>query len=296
MNAPDSTNASLRHGRRDPPRSIPRATYRLQLHRGFGFREARRALPYLAELGVSHVYCSPYLMATPGSTHGYDVVDPTRLNPDLGSLADYREFLQALESHGLRQILDIVPNHMGVDTDANPYWQHVLRHGRASVHASWFDIDWTRGRLLLPILGAPLYQVIDGGELTLALEAEPGLHAVGPGHRIDLAEAEVLRGRRPRVDRPQLVPAAPVGEEEGAPTPVGPVPRVGHRLRAGRRQGGPGMEHDLVPGAVEGEQREAAVGTGGEIQLPADVVGVGPELGPPVPTRAVADPSRTPLL
>jgi (1->4)-alpha-D-glucan 1-alpha-D-glucosylmutase len=174
MNAPDSPDASLRHDRGDPPRSIPRATYRLQLHRGFGFREARRALPYLAELGVSHVYCSPYLMATPGSTHGYDVVDPTRLNPDLGSLADYRDFLQALESHGLRQILDIVPNHMGVDTDANPYWQHVLRHGRASVHASWFDIDWTRGRLLLPILGAPLDQVIDGGELTLALEAEHG--------------------------------------------------------------------------------------------------------------------------
>ncbi len=191
MNPPDRPTASQRAA--DRPRSIPRATYRLQLHRGFGFRDAARALPYLAALGVSHVYCSPYLMATPGSMHGYDVVDPTRLNPDLGSLADYRDFCQALQSHGLRQILDIVPNHMGVDTDANPYWRHVLRHGQASVHASWFDIDWQRGRLLLPILGAPLDEVIGNGDLTLTLEPDPAVDDVAEGEAAGNARRFVLR-------------------------------------------------------------------------------------------------------
>ena len=170
MTTPGTAAKPSRPPGRDTPRSIPRATYRIQLHRGFGFRDARRALPYLSELGVSHVYCSPYLMATPGSTHGYDVIDPTRLNPDLGTLSDYRDFCRALARHGLRQILDIVPNHMGVDTDANPWWQDVLRNGQASAHAGWFDIDWTRGRLLLPILGAPLAETIANGELALALD------------------------------------------------------------------------------------------------------------------------------
>jgi (1->4)-alpha-D-glucan 1-alpha-D-glucosylmutase len=171
MTTPTTAAKPSRPPGRDGPRSIPRATYRIQLHRGFGFGDARRALPYLSELGVSHVYCSPYLMATPGSTHGYDVIDPTRLNPDLGTLSDYRDFCRALARHGLRQILDIVPNHMGVDTDANPWWQDVLRHGPDSAHARWFDIDWTRGRLLLPILGAPLAETIASGELALALDS-----------------------------------------------------------------------------------------------------------------------------
>ena len=161
-----------------PPRVVPRATYRLQLHRGFGFPEATRALPYLVALGVSHVYCSPYLRATSGSTHGYDVVDPTSLNPDLGSDEDYVAFCRAVRGHGLEQLLDIVPNHMGVESPDNAWWQDVLRFGPASAYAGFFDIDWqgnddvAAGRLLLPVLAAPLADVIARGELTL--RSQPG--------------------------------------------------------------------------------------------------------------------------
>ena len=156
-----------------PLRPIPRATYRLQLHRDFGFREATRALPYLAALGISHVYCSPYLRATPGSMHGYDVVDPTRINPDLGSPEDFHRFSRELRALGLTQLLDIVPNHMGVESDENAWWQDVLAKGQASPYAHCFDIDWSGsngvapGRLLLPILGVPLQQAIDERQLVL---------------------------------------------------------------------------------------------------------------------------------
>jgi len=154
-------------------RSLPRATYRLQLHHEFGFREATLALPYLAALGISHVYCSPYLRATPGSMHGYDVVDPCVINPDLGSAADFDRFNRELRALGLAQLLDIVPNHMGVESAENAWWQDVLRSGEASPYANRFDIDWSGvngvapGRLLLPILGAPLAEVIAQGQLQL---------------------------------------------------------------------------------------------------------------------------------
>ena len=156
-----------------PLRPIPRATYRLQLHRHFGFREATRALPYLAALGISHVYCSPYLRATPGSMHGYDVVDPCSINPDLGTPEDFNRFNRELRALGLTQLLDIVPNHMGVESDENAWWQDVLAKGRASPFAACFDIDWSggngvaAGRLLLPILGVPLQQAIDERQLVL---------------------------------------------------------------------------------------------------------------------------------
>ena len=156
-----------------PLRPIPRATYRVQLHRDFGFREATRALPYLAALGISHVYCSPYLRATPGSMHGYDVVDPCSINPDLGTPEDFNRFNRELRALGLTQLLDIVPNHMGIESDENAWWQDVLAKGSASPFAHCFDIDWSGangvapGRLLLPILGVPLQQAIDEGQLVL---------------------------------------------------------------------------------------------------------------------------------
>jgi (1->4)-alpha-D-glucan 1-alpha-D-glucosylmutase len=152
---------------------VPRATYRLQLHRDFGFRQATLALPYLAALGISHVYCSPYLRATPGSRHGYDGVDPGTINPDLGSPEDFNRFNRELRAHGLTQLLDIVPNHMGIESADNHWWQDVLRHGSASAFARHFDIDWSGagglapGKLLLPILGASLEQVIAERQLTL---------------------------------------------------------------------------------------------------------------------------------
>ena len=166
MNHPTATQPT-------PLRPIPRATYRLQLHHDFGFREATRALPYLATLGISHVYCSPYLRATPGSMHGYDVVDPCSINPDLGTPEDFDRFNRRLQALGLTQLLDIVPNHMGIESDENAWWQDVLAKGAASPFAAFFDIDWsgTNGvaphRLLLPILGAPLQQVIAERQLKL---------------------------------------------------------------------------------------------------------------------------------
>ena len=121
--------------------TLPRATYRLQLHRGFTFADAREIVPYLAALGISHVYASPIMTARAGSTHGYDVVDPTRINPELGGEAEFRRFVATLRHHELGLIVDIVPNHMATDA-ANAWWMDVLAHGRRSQYAKFFDIDW----------------------------------------------------------------------------------------------------------------------------------------------------------
>ncbi|HEX8375248.1 MAG TPA: alpha-amylase family glycosyl hydrolase, partial [Geminicoccaceae bacterium] len=145
---------------------VPRCTYRLQLRGGVGFAQARDLVPYLDRLGVSHLYLSPPFKARPGSTHGYDVADPNVLDPDLGGTAAFEALCGALRSRGMGLILDIVPNHMGVGPD-NPWWWDVLEHGRGSRYAGFFDIDFDRdpgGRLVLPVLGAPLEEVLAKGE------------------------------------------------------------------------------------------------------------------------------------
>ena len=103
------------------------ATYRLQFHRGFRFTDAAALAPYLAALGVTHCYSSPYLTANPGSTHGYDICDHREINPEIGSRADYDEFVRALHDRGLGQIIDFVPNHMGIDPQTNPWWKRRAR-------------------------------------------------------------------------------------------------------------------------------------------------------------------------
>src|SRR5262249_54387153 len=113
---------------------IPRATYRLQFHAGFGFDAAAEIAPYLARLGVSHVYASPYMKARPGSTHGYDVVDHNALNPELGDVKAFGRMVAAFERAGLGQILDFVPNHMGVGGANNPLWLDVLEWGPDSAY------------------------------------------------------------------------------------------------------------------------------------------------------------------
>jgi (1->4)-alpha-D-glucan 1-alpha-D-glucosylmutase len=149
-----------------------RATYRLQLHAGFPLAAARELVPYLSRLGISHVHCSPILEARRGSTHGYDVVNPGRLDPELGDEAELAAFDAQLRAHGMGIVLDIVPNHMATSSD-NPAWDDVLAHGPASIYARWFDIDWRaterelRGRVLLPLLGAPLTPALQRGELAL---------------------------------------------------------------------------------------------------------------------------------
>jgi (1->4)-alpha-D-glucan 1-alpha-D-glucosylmutase len=154
----------------------PGSTYRLQFNHRFTFADAERVLPYLDRLGVSDVYASPYLMAQPGSMHGYDICDHTRLNPEVGSQADYDSFVAALRRHRMGQLLDFVPNHMGIDPAANPWWRDVLENGRSSAFAHFFDIDWDpvkrelRDKVLLPILGDQYGLVLERGELRLGFE------------------------------------------------------------------------------------------------------------------------------
>ena len=150
---------------------VPSATYRLQLRPGFGFDEAAAVVLYLRDLGVSHVYCSPYLQASPGSTHGYDVVDHSRVNEELGGAEAHARFLGALAEHGLGQVLDIVPNHMAIGGFENRWWWDVLENGPSSEYASFFDVDWDppeaklRNTVLLPILGDHYGRVLEAGEI-----------------------------------------------------------------------------------------------------------------------------------
>ena len=117
---------------------IPVATYRLQFNRSFTFADAERLVPYLHALGISDCYASPYFRATPGSPHGYDIVDPTQLNPEIGTEKDYQEFVEVLRAHGMGQILDVVPNHMGIGKVVNSWWLDVLENG----HAIPMDAIW----------------------------------------------------------------------------------------------------------------------------------------------------------
>ena len=159
---------------------VPRATYRLQFNTDFRFDDAARILPYLARLGVSHVYCSPVLRARPGSRHGYDIVAHDQINPELGGAEGFARFSQALRDQGMGQLHDVVPNHMGVLGADNAWWMDVLENGAASAWAPWFDIDWQpvdpelAGKVLVPALGDHYGNVLEAGELTLALEGESG--------------------------------------------------------------------------------------------------------------------------
>lgn len=146
--------------------TCPRATYRLQFHADFTFADAEALVPYLDELGISHVYASPITTARRGSRHGYDVTDPTRVNPELGGEAALRRLSAALRKRGMGLIIDIVPNHMSIAGGENPWWQDVLENGQASAFARYFDIDWN-APLVLPVLGSPLSHAIAQGHVRL---------------------------------------------------------------------------------------------------------------------------------
>ncbi|MFW5933922.1 MAG: malto-oligosyltrehalose synthase, partial [Actinomycetota bacterium] len=149
-----------------------RATYRLQLHPGLTFADAARLVPQLAELGISHLYLSPCLEAVPGSTHGYDVVDPTRIRAELGGEAGLRQLAATAHHAGLGLVLDIVPNHVGLVSPHNPWWWDILAHGPGATYGRHLDIDWRPGphgqpTLLLPELGRPLEDELERDELRL---------------------------------------------------------------------------------------------------------------------------------
>ncbi|MEW5774188.1 MAG: malto-oligosyltrehalose synthase [Thermodesulfobacteriota bacterium] len=155
----------------------PVAAYRLQLGPGFGFARCREVLPYLARLGVSHIYASPVFRARPGSDHGYDVCDHNAVNPELGSLEEFVALLEEARGLGLSWVQDIVPNHMAVSGD-NPLLVDLLENGEASRFAAFFDIDWEhpwqrlRGRMLAPFLGDYYGRTLERGEIVLRYDAE----------------------------------------------------------------------------------------------------------------------------
>jgi (1->4)-alpha-D-glucan 1-alpha-D-glucosylmutase len=153
----------------------PSSTYRLQFHAGFTFDDARRLIPYLHDLGISHIYASPYLRARSGSMHGYDVADPSSLNPELGSQEDFDGMVADLRERGMGQLVDIVPNHMGIGDPGNYRWLDVLENGPASIYARFFDINWRptlaqpqdQLKLVVPTLGDQYGKVLENGELSV---------------------------------------------------------------------------------------------------------------------------------
>ena len=144
----------------------PRATYRLQFHADFTFADAEALVPYLDRLGISHIYASPITVAAPGSMHGYDVVDPTRINPELGGEDAFGSLVARLRAHRMGVVIDIVPNHMGVAGGANAWWNDVLARGAASEHAAVFDVDFSQP-IVLPVLGTPLPEAIRADALSV---------------------------------------------------------------------------------------------------------------------------------
>src|ERR1043165_5177955 len=156
-----------------PQAAVPLATYPLQLHRGFPFADATRTVSYLHTLGITDCYLSPISKATPGSDHGYDVIDPVVLNPELGSEKDFQEFAQTVRAHGMGLLLDVVPNHMGIGRTLNRWWRDVLENGPSSRYATAFDIEWhpikreLENKVLLPILGDQYGAVLEKQEMEL---------------------------------------------------------------------------------------------------------------------------------
>src|SRR5260221_3631147 len=157
----------------------PRATYRLQFNRDFTFTDAGALVDYLADLGISHVYASPFLKARPGSTHGYDIIDHNKINPEIGDIEDLIALTDRLARRGMGLVLDFVPNHMGIGPD-NAWWLDILEWGRLSPYADFFDIDWQAhrpdlaGKVLFPVLGDQYGVILEKGEIRLRFDAGDG--------------------------------------------------------------------------------------------------------------------------
>ena len=158
-----------------PPKHVPSATYRVQLNQDFRFADTCKILDYLHELGISDLYLSPILASRKGSGHGYDVTDPTRINPDLGSEEHFAALQSELQNRGMGLLLDTVPNHMAASAE-NPWWMDVLENGAQSAFAAFFDIEWhphsrsLDGKILLPVLGRPFGEALDSGEIKLTFQ------------------------------------------------------------------------------------------------------------------------------
>ncbi|MGE0746828.1 MAG: malto-oligosyltrehalose synthase [Rhodospirillales bacterium] len=210
----------------EPPQpaslAVPRATYRLQFSREFTIADGTALVPYLRDLGISHVYASPFLAARSGSTHGYDITDHNALNPELGTDAQFAAFFAALRAHGLGLILDFVPNHMGIGRADNAWWLDVLKWGQASPYADFFDIDWMPrarvlwGKVLAPILGDHYGHVLERGELELRYDPDDGSYAVWyHEHRLPIrprTQAVILRRALAAAELPEAAGIAAIAD------------------------------------------------------------------------------------
>lgn len=161
---------------------LPNASYRFQFNHLFTFQHATALVPYLQSLGITHLHSSPIFKARPGSMHGYDTIDYTQLNPELGSEEDFNTLVDSLHAHGMGLILDIVPNHMGIG-NGNTWWMDVLENGSASIYANYFDINWSANKssmdkILLAILSEPYGHILEKGEIKLAFTPEAGRFSV----------------------------------------------------------------------------------------------------------------------
>jgi (1->4)-alpha-D-glucan 1-alpha-D-glucosylmutase len=171
---------------------IPTCTYRLQFNRWFNFAQAREIVAYLYALGVSDVYSSPYFQVSRESLHGYDITDHNKLNPTIGSRADYDAWIGELHAHVMGQVIDFVPNHVGIADERNAWWMDVLENGPSSEYAPYFDIDWEplktdlRNKVLLPILGDQYGRVLERGELQVHFE-EGTFYLLCSGRRLPIA-------------------------------------------------------------------------------------------------------------
>jgi (1->4)-alpha-D-glucan 1-alpha-D-glucosylmutase len=189
---------------------IPVATYRVQFNQGFGFKDATAIVPHLHRLGISHLYASPVFAAREGSMHGYDVVDPNRLNPALGTTGEFEALVQALHHRAMGLLLDIVPNHMAASTE-NRWWMDVLENGSASPYASYFGINWgssdskVQDKIFLPILGEPYGRVLEKGEIKISYE-HSGFFLNYYDHRLPVAPVSYSRILKPESEPLLAIP------------------------------------------------------------------------------------------
>ncbi|MDQ3262048.1 MAG: malto-oligosyltrehalose synthase [Myxococcota bacterium] len=175
----DSLFSQVREELLEAARQTPLSCYRVQLNKDFRFQDAQAQVAYLDRLGITDLYSSPCLKAVPGSNHGYDVLDHLEINPEIGTDADHQALSDALRARGMGQVLDVVPNHMGIDGE-NPLWLDVLENGPSSLYAKYFDVDWDpvkdelRDKVLLPVLGDQYGKVLENGELQLEFDPTGG--------------------------------------------------------------------------------------------------------------------------
>ncbi|MCE9534617.1 MAG: malto-oligosyltrehalose synthase [Planctomycetes bacterium] len=229
-------------------RRLPESTYRLQLHAGFTFRDAEAIVPYLHSLGITHCYTSPYLQSRPGSLHGYDITNHAVLNAEIGSVEDFEGWVKDLHDRGMGQILDVVPNHMGIAGNANAWWNDVLENGPLSSFAGHFDIAWEDSprpelynRVLLPVLSDAYGKVLEAQQLQLVYD--DGFAIQYFEHRFPLAPlsyAFVLEQKVDELERLLGADAPPVQEYRSILTALSHLPgrneKDSAKIAAGQRE------------------------------------------------------------